>query len=223
MTIRDIIRKVERTEILKRQALLVSGLVEWQFQDHDGSMVTFDIFTNLKLEEALEKKQKLKIKINNEMHTADPQLKKAVSANRKNVELIRKELKDDNALPLPSFWEDMKGDLVKLFALTPGSKEYKDVEGELTKAGLHVNIISIERVQNPTLWQNYQILKKQMEAKNKHTNNEKLLYHGTKATSIDLINKQGFNRRNAGAHGNQSLTHNTHLKVEYFRISVATN
>ncbi|XP_030579267.1 protein mono-ADP-ribosyltransferase PARP14-like [Archocentrus centrarchus] len=200
--VRDIIRKVERTENSKRQALFVSGLVEWQFQDRDGSMVTFDIFTNLKLEEALEKKQKVKIKINKEVHTADPQLKKAVSANRKNVELIRKELKDDNALPLPSFWEDMKGDLVKLFALTPGSKEYNDVEGELTNAGLHVSIISIERVQNPTLWQNYQILKKQMEVKNKHTNNEKLLYHGTKATSIDLINSKGFNRSYAGSNGN---------------------
>ncbi|XP_030579266.1 protein mono-ADP-ribosyltransferase PARP14-like isoform X2 [Archocentrus centrarchus] len=213
--VRDIIRKVERTENLKRQALFVSGLVEWQFQDRDGSMVTFDIFTNLKLEEALEKKQKVKIKINNEMHTADPQFKKAVSANRgkKNVELFRKELKDDNALPLPSFWEDMKGDLVKLFALTPGSKEYNDVKGELTNAGLHVNIISIERVQNPTLWQNYQILKKQMEAKNKHTNNEKLLYHGTKATSIDLINNKGFNRSYAGSNVGAAIGKGSYFAV----------
>ncbi|XP_030579279.1 protein mono-ADP-ribosyltransferase PARP15-like isoform X2 [Archocentrus centrarchus] len=101
---------------------------------------------------------------------------------------------DDNALP--SFWEDMKGDLVKLFALTPGSKEYNDVESELTKAGLH-----IERVQNPALWQSYQILKKQMEAKNKHTNNERLLFHGTSADSTDLINSKGFNRSYAGKNG----------------------
>lgn len=48
---------------------------------------------------------------------------------------------DDSALP--SCWEDMKGDLVKLFALTPGAQEYDDVEQELTKTGLYLNIISV--------------------------------------------------------------------------------
>ncbi|XP_031600671.2 protein mono-ADP-ribosyltransferase PARP14-like isoform X1 [Oreochromis aureus] len=197
--VRDIIRKVERAENSKRQALLVSSLVEWQFLGSSGSMVAFDIYTNLKLEEALEKKQKVKIQINNEMYTADPGLRKAVSAKRRNVELLRKDLKDDSALP--SCWEDMKGDLVKLFALTPGAQEYNNVEQELTKTGLYLNIISIERVQNPALWQNYQILKKQMETKNKHTNNERLLFHGTTDTSIHLINSKGFNRSYAGKNG----------------------
>uniref|UniRef100_A0A3B4F1Y2 Poly [ADP-ribose] polymerase n=1 Tax=Pundamilia nyererei TaxID=303518 RepID=A0A3B4F1Y2_9CICH len=197
--VRDIIRKVERAENSKRQALLVSSLVEWQFIGRSGSMVPFDIYTNLKLEEALEKKQKVTIKINDETYTADPGLRKAVSAKRRNVELLRKDLKDDSALP--SCWEDMKGDLVKLFALTPGAQEYNDVEQELTKAGLYLNIISIERVQNPALWQNYQILKKQMETKNKHTNNERRLFHGTTDTSIHLINSKGFNRSYAGKNG----------------------
>lgn len=55
---------------------------------------------------------------------------------------------DDTALPLPSCWEDMKGDLVKLFALTRGSQEYNDVEQELTKTGLNLNIISVCSVTN---------------------------------------------------------------------------
>ncbi|KAL3975250.1 hormonally upregulated Neu-associated kinase [Sarotherodon galilaeus] len=209
--VRDIIRKVERAENSKRQALLVSSLVEWQFPDHSGSMVPFDIYTNLKLEEALEKKQKVKIQINNEMYTADPGLRKAVSANRRNLELFRKEVKDDSALP--SCWEDMKGDLVKLFALTPGSREYNNVEQELTKTRLKLNIISIERVQNPTLWQNYQILKKQMETKNKHKNNEKLLFHGTKATSVDLINNKGFNRSYAGTNVGAAIGKGSYFAV----------
>lgn len=53
---------------------------------------------------------------------------------------------DDSALP--SCWEDMKGDLVKLFALTPGAQEYDDVEQELTKTGLYLNIISVCSVTN---------------------------------------------------------------------------
>lgn len=61
----------------------------------------------------------------------------------------------------------------------------------------------IERVQNTTLWQSYQLMKKQLEVKNKHTNNEKQLFHGTAADSIDLINHRGFNRSYAGKHGNK--------------------
>ncbi|XP_041855414.1 protein mono-ADP-ribosyltransferase PARP14-like isoform X2 [Melanotaenia boesemani] len=196
----SIIRKVERTENEKSKAILVSGLVEWQFQSQRGAMVPFDIYINLKLEEALETKQSVKIKINGDMYTADPKLRTAVSTKgSKQVELLRKDLKVDSSLP--AHWDDMKGDIVKLFPLTVGSTEYTAVQTELTKAGLAPNIISIERVQNVTLWQSYQLLKKQLEKKNNHTNNEKLLFHGTGADSIDLINNKGFNRSYAGQHG----------------------
>ncbi|CAK6982415.1 hypothetical protein INR49_018834%2C partial, partial [Scomber scombrus] len=135
-----------------------------------------------------------------ETYTTDVKFKKAVSANgRKEVELPRKDLRAVDAA-LPSHWDDMKGDLLKLFPVTAGSKEYNDVQTELTKTGLSANIISIERVQNETLWQSYQLMKKQLEAKNKHKNNEKMLFHGTGSNSIDHINKQGFNRSYAGAH-----------------------
>ncbi|XP_035513982.1 protein mono-ADP-ribosyltransferase PARP14-like, partial [Morone saxatilis] len=195
--VRDIIRKVERMEHQRSKALLVSGLVEWQFQIRSGMMVPFDMYTNLSLEEALERKQRVTISISNERYDADVMLRKAVSVNgRKQVELLRKDLKDDAALP--SHWDDMKGDILKLFPLAAGSKEYNDVETEFQKTGLSANIISIERVQNTTLWQSYQLMKKQLEVKNKHTNNEKRLFHGTGAKSIDLINKQGFNRSYAG-------------------------
>ncbi|XP_015250570.1 PREDICTED: poly [ADP-ribose] polymerase 14 [Cyprinodon variegatus] len=199
--IRNIIRKVERSENLRNKALLVSGLVEWKFLKQDGSMESFDIHTNLQLEEAFEMKQSVKIKIKNETFSADPWLKRAASSKRqKQIELMRKDLKANDA-PLPQHWEDMKDIIVKRVPLTAGSQEYKDVVAELTNHGLALNIIQIERIQNTTLWQSYQLQKKLMEVKNKHTNNEKLLYHGTGATSIDLINSKGFNRSYAGAHG----------------------
>ncbi|KAM6944682.1 protein mono-ADP-ribosyltransferase PARP14-like [Lycodopsis pacificus] len=197
--VREIIHKVERSENLRTKALLLSGLVEWQYQDQRGPMTSFDMYTNLELEEALEKKQKsVKIKINNEKYIAQVMYRKAAAVNgRKEVELLRKEGKD----ALPSHWDDMKGNLLQLFALPPKSKEYKEVKTELSKTGLTVSIISVERVQNPTLWQSYQLMKTQLEVKNKHTKNERMLFHGTAASSIDLINKQGFNRSYAGAHG----------------------
>lgn len=96
LNIRDLIRKVERMENLKSKALFVSVRVEWQFQHSTGIMVPFDIFINLNLEEALENKQSVKIRIEDEVYTADAVLRKAVSANgQKEVELLRKEMKGE--------------------------------------------------------------------------------------------------------------------------------
>ncbi|XP_024120298.1 protein mono-ADP-ribosyltransferase PARP14 [Oryzias melastigma] len=197
--IRDIIRKVERSESLKNKAILVSGLVEWQYQNPSGSTVPFDIYMNLKLEEALEKKQQVKIQINNRDFDADPEQRKA-SDGRNFIELLRKDLKEPEN-PLPSHWDDMKNDIVKLVPVAAGSQEHTDVTANLTQSGLSLTIISIERVQNSCLWQSFQLLKKQMEHKNKHSNNEKVLFHGTSADSIDLINTKGFNRSYAGRNG----------------------
>lgn len=93
---RNIIRRVERNEILRQRAVLVSGLVEWSFQHQNGSMVPFDINTNLQLEEAFENKKSVKIKIKNQTFNADPVLRKAVSINGKEqMELMRKDLKSE--------------------------------------------------------------------------------------------------------------------------------
>ncbi|XP_026198241.1 protein mono-ADP-ribosyltransferase PARP11-like isoform X2 [Anabas testudineus] len=110
-------------------------------------------------------------------------------------------VKDDSAAVLPAHWDDMKDDLVRVFFLAPGSSEYHDVEKEFRGTGLKVNIIHIQRVQNVVLWQSYQLMKKGMEKKNKHKNNEKLLFHGTNSNAIDLINRHGFNRSYAGKYG----------------------
>lgn len=60
----------------------------------------------------------------------------------------------------------------------------------------------IERIQNPTLWQSYQLMMKQLEMKNNHKNNERQLFHGTDSNSVDWINRRGFDRGFAGTHGN---------------------
>ncbi|XP_020792036.2 LOW QUALITY PROTEIN: protein mono-ADP-ribosyltransferase PARP14-like [Boleophthalmus pectinirostris] len=197
--VRDMIRKAERGEARKKDAFILSGVIEWQFVQDDGGKKPFDPMTNLELEEAFIQKKTTKIIINQETFTANPQRMRAdAERRRKTVELIRKECKDDASLP--SEWSDMKSkELVKLVTLQPGSTEYNKVENEVTQHGLQLNIISIERVQNPTLWKNYQIKKKEMDTKNQGKSNEKVLFHGTGANSIDLINKQGFNRSYAGA------------------------
>ncbi|XP_029624415.1 uncharacterized protein LOC115203654 [Salmo trutta] len=88
---------------------------------------------------------------------------------------------------VPTHWDDMKGSFLKLVNLSPRFREYNDVKAECVKTGINLTIVEIEQVQNETLWKNYQIQKKQMEEKNNHYNNERLLFHGTSSNSISQI------------------------------------
>lgn len=88
---------MERSESRRRKVQLVGQLVEWQFQDPSGMKVPFDPFTNLSLEEALERKQNVKIKIYSRTFHADVMQKIAVSENgRDKVELNRRDRKGES-------------------------------------------------------------------------------------------------------------------------------
>uniref|UniRef100_A0A673X7X1 Poly [ADP-ribose] polymerase n=1 Tax=Salmo trutta TaxID=8032 RepID=A0A673X7X1_SALTR len=211
--IRDMVLDKERAENRRQAAFLVSSLVEWQYQNHSGTMVSFDMFTNYILEEAVKDNSKVIIKINNKDYEANVAHKRAVKiGGKREIELLRKDLKDDTSVSLPAHWDDMKGSLLMLVPLTPASKEYKDVEKEFQKTLLN-NTILIERVQNDSLWKSYQIRKNLLEEKNKHTNNEKLLFHGTSSKSITQINNHGFNRSYAGTHG-AAIGNGTYFAVD---------
>uniref|UniRef100_A0A8C2BVR9 Poly [ADP-ribose] polymerase n=1 Tax=Cyprinus carpio TaxID=7962 RepID=A0A8C2BVR9_CYPCA len=199
--IRDIIRKVERTENRKRVAILTSSTVEWQYRS-GRKFKPFDPFTNCDLEEAFNlQTTSVQIKINSEVYNADIVYKKATRGG-KQIELKRVQLKGEkHKSSLPLHWEDMKGQSVVLIELKADSQEFTEVEKEFRKTGLSNNIIKIERVQNCALWRNYTIKKEELEDKNKHKNNEKRLFHGTGPDTTDQINNQGFNRSFAGMNG----------------------
>nr|XP_023649998.1 poly [ADP-ribose] polymerase 14 isoform X1 [Paramormyrops kingsleyae] len=194
-SIKEMMRKVESLDRRKREAALVGAMVEWQ-HDASGTFIPFDSFTNLILEQAFDNRcAKVEININNLEYTADLTSKEAFSG-RQIVKLKRKELKVVEGLP--GDWDDMKGSELLEVPLGASSTEYQQVEAEFRKTGLSNKIIKIVRIQNNTLWKNYQIKKDGMDKKNKHSNNERLLFHGTCATTISHINSQGFNRSYAG-------------------------
>ncbi|XP_051767270.1 protein mono-ADP-ribosyltransferase PARP14 isoform X3 [Ctenopharyngodon idella] len=203
--IRDMIRKVERNESQRREAFIVSSMVNWQYQENGRNLKNFDMLTNYELEQAYQKRQpSVRIKINNDDYEADL-FRKEATRGRMRIELNRVDLKDAAAAaaqsPLPSHWEDMKLKSVVLVKLTAGSNEYNEVEKEFRRTNLTSNIIEIETVQNSALWRNYMIKKEEMEEKNKHKNNEKRLFHGTGPDKTDQINHHGFNRSFSGMHG----------------------
>ena len=69
-----------------------------------------------------------------------------------------------------------------------------------------MHVRSIERVQNPTLYQAYMTKKQNMDKTNAGRNNERELFHGTAAQNVAKINAQGFNRSFSGlAHGRTQM------------------
>ena len=62
--------------------------------------------------------------------------------------------------------------------------------------------LQIEKVQNKSLYLQYQAKKRQLESQNKQgTTNELFLWHGTSAETVDSVNAHGFNRSYCGKNG----------------------
>ena len=94
---------------------------------------------------------------------------------------------------------------VHLIPLTAGSPEYNTVESQFNKTmakGNNNQIVSIQRIQNPVLYHQFMVRKKEMEKRNPSGyQNERWLFHGTTSDALDHINTQGFNRSFAGKNG----------------------
>uniref|UniRef100_A0A2K6GJP4 Poly [ADP-ribose] polymerase n=1 Tax=Propithecus coquereli TaxID=379532 RepID=A0A2K6GJP4_PROCO len=99
---------------------------------------------------------------------------------------------------VPEHWTDMNDQLCCTVQLLPQQSEYHTVKDKFAKTCFHYTIEKIERIQNIPLWQSYQIKKRHMDVKNGHTDNERLLFHGTDAHSVPYVNEYGFNRSYAG-------------------------
>ena len=61
----------------------------------------------------------------------------------------------------------------------------------------NAEVIKIERIQNPRLYQIYEGQKKKMI----NGGNEMKLYHGTARSAVENINNTGFNRAYCGKNG----------------------
>ncbi|XP_008706472.1 protein mono-ADP-ribosyltransferase PARP15 [Ursus maritimus] len=107
----------------------------------------------------------------------------------------------DTTYNLPEHWTDMNQQLSCVIKLHPGQSEYNTVKDKFSETCPSYKIKKIERIQNICLWQSYQVKKKHMDMKNGHTDNERVLFHGTDADSVPYVNQHGFNRSYAGKNG----------------------
>lgn len=90
----------------------------------------------------------------------------------------------------------------KLVPLSNSSNEYNMIMKLFKPTMPQSTIISIQRIQNPSLWRVFQWQKEQMKKRNAGKPvNEKHLFHGTDKSLIDAICDQNFDWRMCGVHG----------------------
>ena len=212
------LQAIERNESRKKEAELLTSIIQWQWKDSTEQFQDYSPEINLKIEEA-HKEGKPTIRIETEegprtvvfedmRETRDnTQFGATVHpVRRRDFEQERKE----GALEHPHFWDPMPknpgtGKEVEchVVPLLPSSEEYQDVAVQF-QSTLHnssYKVVSIDRIQNPKLYTQFVARKKTMDKANPHSPNEKQLFHGCAGTVVDAINHGGFNRSYAGLHG----------------------
>ena len=100
---------------------------------------------------------------------------------------------------VPKEWQPQQS-TSQLFVLPPNSEEYKQVAADFLRNNKQMEIMSISRHQNRRHWEQYALLKRQMDEDNARVDektpgsNEKFLFHGTNQDTVDKVCERGFNR-----------------------------
>ncbi|XP_073490622.1 protein mono-ADP-ribosyltransferase PARP14-like isoform X2 [Aquarana catesbeiana] len=192
-----IVNRVKYRKNRERAAELTGNLVEWRY-GNGGTMVPFDMMTNLELEEAKnDNKAQITIQIRGSQYTVSLQAEKAIDKRGNQIQIQRVVKHEGDSLRLPSYWKPMGKTVVMEVDVAPGTREYSAVQQKFERTCRN-QILKILRVQNRDLWLNYQIKKQNIDSKNSSTTNEKELFHGTDFNSIQDVNQNGFNRSYAG-------------------------
>ncbi|NXS16895.1 PAR14 polymerase, partial [Mystacornis crossleyi] len=201
LAVHKMILGVKAAKEKETEAKLLQNSVEWKYSEK-GFYMSFNSLTNVELENAYMRKQKIiEVTIGEKIYTVDMERKTAVDAQGKQISIIRVDKSEDQKTTmLPPTWDPMENEQPITVELKPASIEYKDVQQRFLRTCQSFKIEKIERVQNPYFWKAYQIKKCEMDKKNGSRRNEKLLFHGTSKESLTLINKRGFNRSYAGTH-----------------------
>ncbi|XP_054032652.1 protein mono-ADP-ribosyltransferase PARP14 [Dryobates pubescens] len=218
--VQKMVKKIKDTEEERSKAELVYNLVEWRYSASNGTFVAFDKLTNMQLEDAkLAKVKYITVKINQKKYKVDLKTLQAKDHQGKTLIFQRVQKNEgklqlsQQSIQLPEHWNDMQNEWVKVVNLQPSHQEYLVVQKKFKRTCPNYTITKIERIQNPFLWQTYQIKKISLCKKNRNQNNEKLLFHGTPSSSLSMINYNGFNRGFAGKNG-ASIGNGTYFAVD---------
>ncbi|XP_077123267.1 protein mono-ADP-ribosyltransferase PARP12-like [Ranitomeya variabilis] len=122
----------------------------------------------------------------------------------KKRKLRKSEPTKANDKSTPEHWD--KGQLpevgYKLVRLSPSSEEYKKIDAMFSRTLPDKQIQSLDRIQNPALWEVYQWQKEQMKKLSGGREvEERQVFHGTRGDLTDAICQQNFDWRICGTNG----------------------
>ncbi|XP_053385256.1 protein mono-ADP-ribosyltransferase PARP15-like isoform X2 [Mercenaria mercenaria] len=206
--------QVRRQEAVSKDiGKIVYQHIEWYYTEDDGKIwVPYPIHIRYLLEDANSTKvtEKEFRDINEKLYVVDfTKMEEYVKGDKKKettVTVIRKDLTEGALQALPHTWQAMgESENLKEVLLNSTDQEYKDVEANFRATignyGLS-QIKEIRRIQNRTLYQQYQTKKEQLKSEHKNVPNleiECTLWHGTQEDKEKSITSNGFNRSYAGA------------------------
>ncbi|XP_078483880.1 uncharacterized protein LOC100181779 isoform X2 [Ciona intestinalis] len=102
-------------------------------------------------------------------------------------------------LGFPSHWGNVSRGTTEVKQLAPSSSEFNDVVAAFKKSNPPINeIVQIERIQNPTLYKQYEGKREAIVDRVQNSVIERDLFHGTTEESSNLIINNYFNRSYAG-------------------------
>ncbi|KAM4748713.1 protein mono-ADP-ribosyltransferase PARP12-like [Rhinophrynus dorsalis] len=190
-----------KEENLHKAAELSSDDVEKAYLSDRGATLQFKVGT-----EAYELRLKDMVQKNLALGTERkvcrrPRFVSVEEAKRKSRK-PESSLEDTKNFPLHWDMEQLPDVGYKLVSLDKASDEYNKVKDLFHNTLRTVSIHSIERIQNPSLWEVYQWQKEQMKKKNGGKDvDERQLFHGTSDKLTDAICQQNLDWRICGLHG----------------------
>ncbi|XP_035767435.1 protein mono-ADP-ribosyltransferase PARP12-like [Neolamprologus brichardi] len=106
-----------------------------------------------------------------------------------------------NAGPVPDNWDktQIPETGYSQISLQSSSREFKEVEALFCKTMRGFDIVNIDRIQNQSLWEAFQLQKNQMRTKNQGRDVPELrLFHGIDSKSVNTICHNNFDCRTHG-------------------------
>lgn len=120
------------------------------------------------------------------------------------AEVQTKRKRPTQSSAVPDYWDKAQIPSVgfKTVTLQPSSAEYKEIQDLFRQTMARFEIIKIERIQNKTVWEAFQLCKTHMKIKNGgQAVLEKKLFHGTDPKHVDTICEANFDWRVCGVNG----------------------
>ncbi|XP_052771701.1 protein mono-ADP-ribosyltransferase PARP14-like isoform X3 [Mya arenaria] len=200
------LRDAAKIEQDHNAAMILKDIIQWYWIEQtemEDELKPYEMMLNYQIEQAFKAQEdKFTYTDNGEMVIVDFKNCSEYCQSKPDEKdiILRKDLIKEFSEEVPANWIPMKGNLL-VYKLAPADKEYTDLSGTFNaSSGGGYTIHSIEKVQNKSVWLQYEAKKKQLEGQNPAgTKKEQFLWHGTSEDIVDSVNAHGFNKgKNCG-------------------------